>query len=288
MPASNRWKTMTFTLLSAVLVSATVALAQDNGDEGGGGDGGGAATFAESFFLSDSIIGQAIIALLLLMSVATVALIIHFLMQNRKATILPAEAVEEVEGLLGEKKFRDAIKAAEEEPSVFGEVMHAALAEASAGYNAMERAIEETADLASTRKMRSLELLNVFGAVGPMIGLFGTVYGMIVAFNDIVEAGGNPNPEELAAGISTALVTTFWGLVVGIPAVAAAALVRNRIEALITEAMLEAEGLIGRFRTGGGRKSGKAEAAGAAGSAKPEPPKSKPEASARPKPQVDG
>ena len=279
MPASNRWMSRGLIVWTALCVMATVAVAQDEGggeEPAGDGGGGGAASFAESFFLSDSILGQGVIALLLLMSVATVALILHFVLQNRKSTIVPGDAVEEIEGLLDEKKFREAIKAAEEEPSVFGEVMHAALAEASAGYTAMERAVEETAELASTRKMRALELLNVFGAVGPMIGLFGTVYGMIVAFNEIVEAGGNPNPEDLAAGISTALVTTFWGLIVGIPAVAAAALVRNRIEALVTEAMIEAEGLIGRFRTGG-KKSPKTDAA-KADSAKAD--------SARPKPQV--
>lgn len=281
MAIRSRWQVQAATLLATLLVSGGLALAQNGDDSGGEGDGsGGAASFAESFFISESYLGQAVIALLLLMSVATVALIIHFLMQNRKSTIMPPEAVEEIEGLLDEKKFRDAIKAAEEEPSVFSEVMHAALAEASAGYNAMERAIEETADLASTRRLRALELLNVFGAIGPMIGLFGTVYGMIVAFNEIVEAGGSPNPEDLAKGISTALVTTFWGLVVGIPAVAAAALVRNRIEGLITQSMLEAEGLIGRFRTGGGRKSGRAAAAGGRSgeSAKSESPRPKPQA----------
>jgi biopolymer transport protein ExbB len=77
---------------------------------------------------------------------------------------------------------------------------------------------------------------------------------MIVAFQTIVDQGGQPSPEELAAGISTALVTTFWGLIVGIPAVAAAALIRNRVEGLVTEAMVEADHLIGRFRPGGGKK----------------------------------
>ncbi|MBS3821854.1 MAG: MotA/TolQ/ExbB proton channel family protein, partial [Phycisphaerae bacterium] len=127
------------------------------------------------------------------------------------------------------------------------------------------------ADLASTRKLRGLELLNVFGAVGPMVGLFGTVYGMIVAFWTIVDAGGQPDPAQLAAGISTALVTTFWGLVVGIPAVAAGALIRTKIEALVTEAMVEAEALIGRFRPGGSRKSSGSGSSGGSQPASPKP-----------------
>jgi biopolymer transport protein ExbB len=142
----------------------------------------------------------------------------------------------------------------------------------------MERAVEETADLVATRRVRSLEYLNVMGAVGPMIGLFGTVYGMIVAFQTIVDRGGNPSPEDLAAGISTALVTTFWGLVVGIPAVAAAALIRNRIDVLMTEAIVETEALISRFRTAGKKSSG------AAAPRKPAAPQPKPAAPPQPKP----
>ena len=62
-----------------------------------------------------------------------------------------------------------------------------------------------------------------------MAGLFGTVYGMILAFQSIVSAGGNADPVLLAGGIGTALVTTFWGLVVAIPALMGYAVVRNRI-----------------------------------------------------------
>jgi biopolymer transport protein ExbB len=96
-----------------------------------------------------------------------------------------------------------------------------------------------------------VEYLNVVGNISPMIGLFGTVYGMIVAFQRLVAAGGNPDPAELAGGISTALVTTFWGLVVAIPALAAYALIRNRIDAMTSEALVVAEELIGPFKPTG-------------------------------------
>jgi biopolymer transport protein ExbB len=114
-----------------------------------------------------------------------------------------------------------------------------------------------------------MEFLNVLGAVGPMIGLFGTVYGMIAAFYTIVDKGGQPNPADLAAGIATALVTTFWGLIVGIPAVAAVTLIRARIDANTVEGIMQAENLIGQFAPG--KKltaaSGAAAPAPAAGSA---------------------
>lgn len=268
------WRAM-ITAGLAVLATAGAASAQNGG---GDADAGGTISFAEMFFLSKNVdtdslnlLGSFLIWLLLLMSIATIALIIHFLLQNRRINVVPEDLVGDLEGLLGERKFREAIQLAENDESIFGEVMHAALTEASNGYGAMERAVEETADLASTRKLRGLELLNVFGAVGPMVGLFGTVYGMIVAFWTIVDAGGQPDPAQLAAGISTALVTTFWGLVVGIPAVAAGALIRTKIEALVTEAMVEAEALIGRFRPGGSRKSSGSGSSGGSQPASPKP-----------------
>ncbi len=290
---SVTWRVLTLAAIMMMLLAAGHAWAQDDAGEApaaeqpaaeqtddGGQDGTASGlSLAEMFFMSKdpatgslNLLGSAIIWFLLLMSVATVALLIHFLLQNRRSTVVPDDLIGDLEGLLGERKFKDAIALAEEDESTFGEVMHAALTEASNGYGAMERAVEETADLSSTRKLRQLELLNVFGAVGPMIGLFGTVYGMIVAFWTIVEAGGQPKPADLAAGISTALVTTFWGLIVGIPAVASAALIRTKIESLVTEAMVEAEALIGRFRPGGAKKSATQAASGAgSSSASPKP-----------------
>ncbi len=105
------------------------------------------------------------------------------------------------------------------------------------------------------RRTRAVEILSILGAVGPMMGLFGTVYGMIKAFWTLVEIGGSPDPSDLAEGISTALVTTFWGLVVGIPAVAGYALIRNKIDALGAEVIFEADRLIGQFRPSTSKRS---------------------------------
>jgi biopolymer transport protein ExbB len=81
-----------------------------------------------------------------------------------------------------------------------------------------------------------------------MIGLFGTVYGMIVAFQTIATTGGAADPVLLAGGIGTALVTTFWGLLIAIPATSAYAMIRNRAIATSDEALAEADELIAIFR----------------------------------------
>ena len=81
-----------------------------------------------------------------------------------------------------------------------------------------------------------------------MVGLFGTVFGMIKLFNAIVMAGGQPQPAQLAGGISVALVTTFWGLFIAIPALAMHGVLCNRIETLVNDAVVESENIVPEIR----------------------------------------
>ena len=204
--------------------------------------------FKMFFWVDDDIFGLLMIWLLILMSVWVMALVIQHVMLNKKTLFIPPEGVPVYADLLEQKRYSEAIERSASDKTVFGQVLHASLSEASNGYGAMERAVEETADLVSSKRARSMEMLNVLGAIGPMVGLFGTVYGMIGAFYTIVDLGGQPQPADLAAGIATALVTTFWGLIVGIPAVAAVALLRSKIDGQTVEAMVQVEQLISRFR----------------------------------------
>jgi biopolymer transport protein ExbB len=182
------------------------------------------------------------------MSFVSISLTVLFALQARRTVMIPPATVDELTLLMGDKKYRDAIELAETDESFVGKLAFASLNEASNGYGAMERALEESADIETTRKLRPIEYLNVLGNVSPMIGLFGTVYGMILAFQELVSSAGRPNPADLAAGISTALVTTLWGLVVAIPAIAAYTIIRNQIDALSAESVLVAEELIEPFK----------------------------------------
>lgn len=219
----------------------------------------GGGSFAEAFFISRKIVpgseekrieilGSLIIWFLLLLSVLSIGLIGYMAATNQRKSLLPAGVVEEVKKLLTDGKYREAMDLTEREQSFFSHVLHAALREAGHGFAVMARSLEQTAEELTTDRLRRIEYLNVLGQVSPMIGLFGTVYGMILAFQAIVVAGGNADPVLLAGGIGTALTTTFWGLVVAIPALAGYAIVRNKIDALTAEATLLAEEMIGQFR----------------------------------------
>jgi biopolymer transport protein ExbB len=79
-------------------------------------------------------------------------------------------------------------------------------------------------------------VLGLIGSIAPMLGLTGTVLGMIEAFNTIAASGGMARPDELAAGIGKALVTTLLGLIVAIPSMIAFSYFRNTIDSLVAEA----------------------------------------------------
>jgi biopolymer transport protein ExbB len=216
-------------------------------------------TFAGAFFISrrtdhtgeQSIewIGSIIIWFLLTLSVFSIGLIGMLAATNQRKSIVPQGVIDEVRNRLLGGKFRETLELTRHDESHFSQIMHAALREANHGFSAVIRALEQTGDELTTRRMRRVEFLNILGQVSPMIGLFGTVYGMILAFQAIVAAGGDPDPVQLAGGIGTALTTTFWGLVVAIPALAGYAVIRNRIDELTTEASLAAEEVLNQFRT---------------------------------------
>ena len=203
-------------------------------------------SYFDVIFFQGGVIGYIIWAI----SVVTVALIISYAIKIRRSTILPELMHNQIQDMFESKEYRDAIDVTATDPSFLGYVVHAALAEAAHGYPAMERAMEEASEERPTKMLRGLEWLNLIGNIGPMLGLFGTVWGMINVFFKIVEAGGMPKPEQLAGGIGIALVTTLLGLAVAIPALAAYAIFRNRIDSLTSEAMVASQDLISNFRPG--------------------------------------
>jgi biopolymer transport protein ExbB len=215
-------------------------------------------SFASAFFISYhtdpsgqrsvEIIGSMVIWFLLVLSTVSIGLIGSMALTNQRKSILPGPLFDAVKGHIDAGRFREAMAVVKEDPSFFGQVLHAALTEASHGFGAVIRRLELTSDELTTVRLRRIEYLNVLGQVSPMIGLFGTVYGMILAFRAIVISGGNADPILLAGGIGTALTTTFWGLVVAIPALAGYAIIRNRIDEYTTEATLRAEELLNQFR----------------------------------------
>ena len=254
-------------------------------------------SFAEAFFISHSTdasgtrsiewLGSLVIWTLMITSVASVGLIGQLAFAFKLERLVPPSIVARTNDYLGTGRFREALTMLSEpgSESDFSTMIKAALERASGGHTAMEAGLEVAATEVMARRVRRVEILNVIGQVSPMLGLFGTVYGMILAFQSIVSTGGNADPVLLAGGIGTALVTTFWGLVVAIPALSGYAVLRGRLDAALAEALSEAENLVERFRprTGsdksGNRRRSSGNASGKGSSSRSEPDSSSPDSS---------
>src|ERR1035437_6890583 len=96
--------------------------------------------------------------------------------------------------------------------------------------------------------MRRLEPMNVIGNIGPLLGLLGTVLGMIMAFYQLLDKAGAVNPEDLAGGIGTALWHTFFGLFVAIPCLVVYGLYRTKADKIVTKSAVIAEELLEGLR----------------------------------------
>jgi biopolymer transport protein ExbB len=208
---------------------------------------------ARMFLLPDDPLGVLITWLLVFLSALSIGYTLRLMLLYRRKSLLPEDSHKNISLLLSGRRFREAVDVAGRDGSYLGRVISAALNEAGNGYGAMQRAIEEAGDNQTTKALRPIEYLNVLGNIAPMIGLFGTVYGMIRAFDQLQASGGKPDPAQLAGGISTAMITTFWGLIVAIPALASYALIRNKIDALTSEGILIAEEVISPFKPTGPR-----------------------------------
>jgi len=112
----------------------------------------------------------------------------------------------------------------------------------------MEAAVKETMEEEQLKQLMRLGWLSLIAAVGPMLGLFGTVQGMIGAFQQIAATKGAADPASLADNISLALITTLDGLLVAIPITSAFVFLRNRLVTATLEVGAVVEDIFERFR----------------------------------------
>ena len=178
---------------------------------------------------------------ILLLSIGAVSLVIEHVMTIRADVLMPPGLGDEVRELLASAKLDDARQRCRGQPSFLAFVLGAGLAEVEGGWTAVEKAVEDAAADQSARLFRKIEYLSVIGNIAPMLGLLGTVIGMIFAFHQVAETQGAARAGDLAEGIYLALVTTVEGLIVAIPALAAFAVFRNRVDQLVAEAAYSAQ-----------------------------------------------
>ena len=190
--------------------------------------------FLEIIF-SGGFIGIAIIILLLALSVTAAYLIIDHLLSVKRSDVMPDGLGDKVRALLAQGQAAEAREICTQNPSVLSFVLLHGMSEMEYGWSAVEKALEDSLVEQSARLYRKIEYLSVIGNIAPMVGLLGTVIGMIMAFQQVAATQATAGAPQLAEGIYQALVTTVGGLIVAIPSIGAFAIFRNRIDQLIAE-----------------------------------------------------
>ena len=156
--------------------------------------------------------------------------------------------MDELEALLEEEEYQEALELCESEPNFLTNSLAAGLPRLNEGYAKMKEAMEAQAGIEAVKLQQKVGWMLFLSNVAPMLGLFGTVTGMISAFDKIVSLGAKVTPKDLAGGISAALITTFLGLLVAIPALFAYQYFRNKATRISIDFAGILEDMTERFR----------------------------------------
>jgi len=162
---------------------------------------------------------------------AAVYFIVDCSIMVKPQKVMAQSLIEKVKAAMAEGDVLKALKACESEPGPMASVLSAGFSHVEEGYDIIQEAVGTAADLETERLMQRLTWISVCANLSPMLGLLGTVQGMIMCFENI--ATGAPDTGALALSISQALWTTAAGLVVAIPAITFYFSIRNNANRLV-------------------------------------------------------
>lgn len=178
---------------------------------------------------------------LILASVLALALIIERAVALRRPRVLPSGLLDDVLGLIRKQPVSPEIVSKLEQNSPLGKVLGAALRNDRSLREGAIQQVEAAGATVANRLTKNLTLLGSIGSIAPLLGLFGTVIGMIHIFAS-QQAGSSP--QELARGISIALYCTAFGIIVAVPAVLAHRYFRRLVEDYLVDMEEQAERLL--------------------------------------------
>ena len=172
---------------------------------------------------------------LLVASIISLALIIERAVSLRRSVIVPPGFLEKLVAELRQSGVSDDLIKRVQAHSPLGRVLAAGLRNVRASREAMKEAIEEAGHAVAHDLERFLTTLGTIATVSPLMGLFGTVIGMIELFGAQNPAGGGTDPQQLAHGISVALYNTGFGLMIAIPSLIAHRHYRAQVDSIIVD-----------------------------------------------------
>jgi len=220
-----------------------------------------AQTDAGMSLLDNIAAGREIGAIIILLSFVALGLVIANLLRIRMSSMAPPDSREHLARLFAANDIDGAIALcrADEHDSFLTRTLGRAMERCQRspfGFLELKSSLEESGQQQVARLYRATEWIALIATVAPMLGLLGTVVGILVALDTLRASEGVPRPDELAGGISLALVTTVMGLIVAIPCTFAFAFLRSRIDQLADEVAGIIEDLTSGIEAGGGKQPG--------------------------------
>jgi biopolymer transport protein ExbB len=180
---------------------------------------------------------------LLLVSIGLITLIVLLAMDLRLGVAVPGAFVDEFTDMVNKRQFKQAYELCKDDGSFLGRVLTAGMGRLQYGIEDSREAALSMVDSIKASKDQLINFLGTIGTLGPMLGLVGTVYGMILAFLELA-SGETPKPQKLADAISHALVVTLLGIALSVPAIFFHTLFKNRLTSLGMETSTLADDLL--------------------------------------------
>lgn len=184
----------------------------------------------------------------LTLSIALVAVIAANVAASLPDNFLARPFAAQFDAMVKNKQFKEAYELAKRDSSLLGRLLTAGIGRLSDGYGEATVAVQEVAEQENMRFEHRLSYLAMLANVATMVGLLGTVWGMVASFMVISRSDISPKPSELAHGVSQALVTTIFGLMQAIPAVAAFTILRNLVGKRMMDVAVAVDQMLRPFR----------------------------------------
>jgi len=192
---------------------------------------------------SSGFIGAVILGL----SIYFVSMVVRLFIELRPEMAMPAEEVAQCEHLLGARDYQGLYDFASGKESLYSRLISVGIAELPSGLSEAREVMDRNADAETVDMERKISMLAVLGTLGPMIGLVGTLKGMISSFSVIALSDTQLRASEVAGGISEALLLTFEGVALSVPAIYFFAVFKNRVAKISVDTLLAADELVRRI-----------------------------------------
>jgi biopolymer transport protein ExbB len=192
---------------------------------------------------SSGLIGLVI----LLLSIYFVSTVARLFFELRISMAMPMDILGRCEDRLQQRDFKGIFEIVKADDSIFSRLLTTGISELPNGLAEARDSMERLSDSMTVEMEKKISMLAVLGTLGPMIGLLGTLMGMIESFSVIAMSDVQMNASKVAKGISTSLVLTFEGVGLAVPAIYFFAVFRNRVAHISVATLVAADHFLRQF-----------------------------------------